>query len=218
MWVIRGGADLGACLLVFIGGNGGATPRHATLFATDVPPSHATRIIDRFLMYYIRTADKLMRTARWVEQMDGGIEVRLVFVPLLVSDDMANYPPQRLKKILLDDELGICADLEREMDELVGSYYDEWKVVTDDPGRQKQFRQFVNTVRATFLAVYPTHLNACARVYRTNASPPLNLSPNAGNTDQQTGPRQTLQCICVKATSPRQRRRGSGASLRDWRI
>ena len=53
----------------------GATPRHATLFARDVPPSHAIRILDRFIMYYIRTADKLMRTARWVEQMDGGIEV-----------------------------------------------------------------------------------------------------------------------------------------------
>lgn len=54
----------------------GASPRHATLFATDVPPSHAVRIVDRFLMYYIRTADKLTRTARWVEQMEGGIEVR----------------------------------------------------------------------------------------------------------------------------------------------
>ena len=54
---------------------------------------------------------------------------------------------QRLKKILLEDELGICADLEREMDELVGTFRDEWKVVVDDPARQKQFRQFVNTVR-----------------------------------------------------------------------
>ena len=59
----------------------GANPRHATLFATDVPPSRALRIVDRFIMYYIRTADKLMRTARWVEQMDGGIEVRLACVP-----------------------------------------------------------------------------------------------------------------------------------------
>ena len=55
----------------------GASPRHATLLATDVPPSYAVRIIDRFIMYYIRTADKLMRTARWVEQMEGGIEVRI---------------------------------------------------------------------------------------------------------------------------------------------
>ena len=53
---------------------------------------------------------------------------------------------QRLKKIILEDELGICGDLEREMDDLVGTFYDEWKVVVDDPARQKQFRQFVNTV------------------------------------------------------------------------
>lgn len=53
---------------------------------------------------------------------------------------------QRLKKILLEDELGICADLERDMDELVSTYQDEWKVVANDPERQKQFRQFVNTV------------------------------------------------------------------------
>ncbi|CAL1707574.1 unnamed protein product [Somion occarium] len=107
---------------VFIGGNGGANPRHATLFAQDVPPSQVIRVIDRFLMYYIRTADKLMRTARWVESMDGGIE--------------------KLRKVILEDELGICEDLDREMDELVGTYYDEWKAVVDDPERQKQFRQF----------------------------------------------------------------------------
>jgi nitrite reductase (NAD(P)H) len=77
-------------------------------------------------MYYIRTADKLMRTARWVEQMEGGLE--------------------RLKKIIIEDELGICAELDREMDELVGTYYDEWRAVVEDPERRKQFRQFVNTV------------------------------------------------------------------------
>ncbi|EPQ53160.1 nitrite reductase [Gloeophyllum trabeum ATCC 11539] len=110
---------------IFLAGNGGSNPRHATLFATDVPPSRVIRIIDRFLMYYIRTADKLMRTARWVEQFEGGVE--------------------RLKKILLDDELSICAELEKEMDELVGTYYDEWAAVVKDPSRRKQFRQFVNT-------------------------------------------------------------------------
>jgi len=53
---------------------------------------------------------------------------------------------QRLKKVLLDDELGICTDLERDMAQLVGSYADEWKAVVDDPARRRQFRQFVNTV------------------------------------------------------------------------
>ncbi|KAF8843892.1 nitrite reductase [Paxillus ammoniavirescens] len=110
---------------IFLAGNGGSNPRHATLFATDVPPSRVIAILDRFLMYYIRTADKLMRTARWVEQFEGGIE--------------------RLKKILLDDELGICAELEKQMEELVGTYSDEWSAVVKDPERKKQFRQFANT-------------------------------------------------------------------------
>ena len=68
----------GAALMhisVFIAGNGGANPRHATLFAQDVPPVMVTKILDRYLMFYIRTADRLMRTARWVEQFPGGIEV-----------------------------------------------------------------------------------------------------------------------------------------------
>ncbi|KAI6019777.1 hypothetical protein F5J12DRAFT_904177 [Pisolithus orientalis] len=110
---------------IFLAGNGGTNPRHATLFAKDVPPSKVIRILDRFLMYYIRTADKLMRTARWVEQFEGGIE--------------------RLQKILLDDELGICDELEAEMATLVGTYHDEWSVVVKDPARRRQFRQFVNT-------------------------------------------------------------------------
>ncbi|CCO35367.1 nitrite reductase (NAD(P)H) large subunit [Rhizoctonia solani AG-1 IB] len=111
---------------IYLAGNGGSTPRHATLFATDVPPSKVVRIIDRFLMFYIRTADKLMRTARWIEQFEGGVE--------------------KLKKIILDDELGICADLDREMDALVGTYQCEWTTVVKNPERRKQFRQFVNSV------------------------------------------------------------------------
>ncbi|KAH9947040.1 nitrite reductase [Amylocystis lapponica] len=110
---------------IFVCGNGGVTPRHAVLFASDVPPSKVVQILDRFLMYYIRTADKLTRTSRWLEQMDGGVD--------------------RLRKVLLDDELGICEDLEREMHALVGTYYDEWRAVVADPARQKQFRQFINS-------------------------------------------------------------------------
>lgn len=74
---------------------------------------------------------------------------------------LIHYSVQRLKKVLLEDELGICADLERDMDELVGTYFDEWKVVANDPERQKQFRQFVNTVSCSatvmlsLLTVFP---------------------------------------------------------------
>jgi len=104
------------------------------------------RILDRFLMYYIHTADKLMRTARWVEQFDGGMEVCLIEPSPNICHVYRFYFIQRLKKILLDDELSICVDLEREMAELVGTYADEWKAVVDDPARKRQFRQFVNTV------------------------------------------------------------------------
>ncbi|KAI0081228.1 nitrite reductase [Panus rudis PR-1116 ss-1] len=110
---------------IFVCGNGGANPKHAVLFAKDVPPTQVIRILDRFLMYYIRTADKLMRTARWLESMEGGIE--------------------KLRKVILEDELGICEDLDQEMDALIGTFQDEWKVVVEDPEKQKRFRQFINT-------------------------------------------------------------------------
>ncbi|KAG8827851.1 hypothetical protein FRC19_011552 [Serendipita sp. 401] len=80
-------------------------------------------------MFYIRTADKLMRTARWIENFEGGVE--------------------RLKGIILNDDLGICADLEREMEALVGTYACEWTAVVNDLEKQKMFRQFVNTEETT---------------------------------------------------------------------
>ncbi|BGO91811.1 hypothetical protein NBRC10512_007608 [Rhodotorula toruloides] len=110
---------------LFIGGNGGANPRHAVLFAKDVPPSKVVRLVDRYLMFYIRTADKLQRTAPWVEGFEGGID--------------------KLRKILIDDELGICADLEAEMDNLIGTYQDEWATAVRDPEVRKSFKQFANT-------------------------------------------------------------------------
>lgn len=110
---------------IYLAGNGGANPKHAILFAQDVPPSLVTRIIDRYLMLYIRMADKLMRTARWIEQYEGGID--------------------KLRKIIIEDELGICADLDQEMEDIIATYVDEWSVVTKDEERQKQFRQYVNT-------------------------------------------------------------------------
>lgn len=110
---------------VFIGGNGGANPRHALLFAQDVPPSKVVRILDRYIMFYIRTAEHLQRTAPWVESFDGGLA--------------------KLQRILIDDELGICADLEAEMASLVDTYEDEWKKAVQNPDVRSKFRQFVNT-------------------------------------------------------------------------
>ncbi|KAF9267857.1 nitrite reductase [Marasmius fiardii PR-910] len=110
---------------VFVCGNGGANPRHATLLASDVPPSKVVKLLDRFLMYYIRTADRLTRTARWLEELEGGID--------------------KLRKVIIEDELGICAELEADMNTLVGTYFDEWKAILDNPEARGRFKQFVNT-------------------------------------------------------------------------
>jgi nitrite reductase (NAD(P)H) len=118
---------------VFVGGNGGAKPRHTDLLAKDVPPDQVVTLIDRYLMFYIRTADKLQRTARWIENLPGGI--------------------QYLKEVILDDKLGICADLERQMSDLVGTFYDEWAETLRDPSKLRTFSQFGNTAHTTADAI-----------------------------------------------------------------
>ncbi|KAJ5382540.1 FAD-dependent pyridine nucleotide-disulfide oxidoreductase, partial [Penicillium concentricum] len=110
---------------IFVGGNGGAKPRHAELLVTDVPAEMVMPIIDRYLIFYIRTADKLQRTARWIENLPGGIAY--------------------LKEVIVDDKLGICADMEKQMHELVDSYFCEWTETVKDPKRRKVFQQFANT-------------------------------------------------------------------------
>lgn len=113
---------------IFVGGNGGAKPRHSELLAKDVPPDDVVPILDRYLAFYIRTADKLQRTARWIENLPGGIKY--------------------LREVILEDKLGICADLEQQMSELVGTFFDEWAEAINDPNRRKLFSQFVNTDEA----------------------------------------------------------------------
>ncbi|PLB43575.1 NAD(P)H-nitrite reductase [Aspergillus steynii IBT 23096] len=110
---------------IFVGGNGGAKPRHSELLAKDVPPEQVTQIIDRYLIFYIRTADKLQRTARWIENLPGGI----------------NY----LREVVVDDKLGIGAEMEQQMEELVSSYFCEWTETIRNPKRRKFFQQFANT-------------------------------------------------------------------------
>ena len=110
---------------VFVGGNGGANPRHSELLAKDVPPDDVVPMLDRYLMFYMRTADKLQRTARWIEQLPGGI----------------NY----LRQVILEDKLGIAAELEKQMNQLVGSFFDEWAAAITDPARRSKFQQFANT-------------------------------------------------------------------------
>ncbi|KAF2159615.1 hypothetical protein M409DRAFT_29934 [Zasmidium cellare ATCC 36951] len=110
---------------IFVGGNGGAKPRHSEMLAKDVPPDDVISIIDRYLMFYIRTADKLQRTARWIENLPGGIEY--------------------LRKVVLEDSLGICVELEKQMEELVGSFFCEWTETLKNPKRMEIFNQFGNS-------------------------------------------------------------------------
>ncbi|GAB94589.1 nitrite reductase (NADH) large subunit [Kineosphaera limosa] len=109
---------------LYVGGNGGFTPRHAVVLAEDLDDDTLIRAIDRFFMYYIRTADRLQRTAPWMADLDGGID--------------------RLREIILDDALGICADLDAAMDAHVAGYSDEWRDVLEDPEKLARFRSFVN--------------------------------------------------------------------------
>ncbi|MBG6069568.1 nitrite reductase large subunit NirB [Micromonospora ureilytica] len=109
---------------LYVGGNGGFRPRHADLFATDLSTETLIRLIDRFLIYYIRTADRLQRTAGWIEAMDGGLD--------------------HLRSVIVDDTLGLCADLDAAMARHVTSYSDEWRDVLDDPDRLRRYTSFVN--------------------------------------------------------------------------
>jgi nitrite reductase (NADH) large subunit len=112
---------------LYVGGNGGFTPRHAQLFAEDLDTDTLVRTIDRFLMYYVRTADRLQRTAPWVEAT-GMDEVRAV---------------------VLEDSLGIATDLDEAMARHVESYEDEWAATLQDPEKLAQFVSFVNEPEAT---------------------------------------------------------------------
>jgi nitrite reductase (NADH) large subunit len=110
---------------LYVCGNGGARPRHADLLASDLDEDTAIRYLDRFLMYYVRTADRLTRTSVWLENMEGGIDY--------------------LRDVIVNDRLGIAAELERQMQAHVDSYRCEWKAVVDDPEKRRFFRQFANT-------------------------------------------------------------------------
>ena len=110
---------------LYVCGNGGAKPRHAELLAGDIDSETCIKYIDRFLMYYTQTADRLTRTAVWMEKMDGGIEY--------------------LKDVIINDRLGICDELEKQMQFIVDSYKCEWTEVVNDPVKRRMFQQFVNT-------------------------------------------------------------------------
>lgn len=110
---------------LYVCGNGGMKPRHTDLLATDLDDETLFRYMDRFLMFYIKTADRLQRTSVWMDNMEGGIEY--------------------LKQVIVEDSLGIGAELEEQMQHIVDTYQDEWKTTVNDPVALKRFRSFVNS-------------------------------------------------------------------------
>ncbi|MFC7726451.1 nitrite reductase large subunit NirB [Nocardioides sp. GCM10028917] len=109
---------------LYVGGNGGATPAHARLLAGDLSTETLVSYLDRYLMYYVRTADRLQRTSTWIDQLDGGLD--------------------RVRSVVVDDSLGLGAELEAEMARHVGGYEDEWRATLEDPAKLARFVTFVN--------------------------------------------------------------------------
>ncbi|GAB2721303.1 nitrite reductase large subunit NirB [Arthrobacter bambusae] len=109
---------------LYVGGNGGANPAHAQLLAGGLDDETLVKYIDRYFMYYIRTADRLQRTAHWQTELDGGLE--------------------HVRQVVVEDSLGIADELEAAMAKHVESYEDEWAATLKDPERLRRFRSFVN--------------------------------------------------------------------------
>ena len=110
---------------LYVCGNGGAKPRHAELLAADIDEDTAIRYIDRFFMYYMMSAERLMRTSVWCEKLEGGID--------------------HIRDVVVQDKLGIAPELEGMMQRLVDTYQCEWKTTVQDPQKVKWFRQFANS-------------------------------------------------------------------------
>jgi nitrite reductase (NADH) large subunit len=112
---------------LYVCGNGGMKPQHAVLLASDIDKETLIKYIDRFLIFYIRTADRLERTATWFNKLEGGLDY--------------------LKQVIIEDSLGICADLEAQMQHLVDTYQCEWKSAINDQEKLNRFRHFINSDR-----------------------------------------------------------------------
>ncbi|QCX01717.1 nitrite reductase large subunit [Aggregatimonas sangjinii] len=110
---------------VYVGGNGGANPKHAVLLAEKVDKATAIKYVDRFIMFYIKTALPLQRTAPWLEKLEGGITY--------------------LQNVVINDSLGICDELDAEMQALVDSYKCEWKEAVETPEIRERYTHFVNS-------------------------------------------------------------------------
>lgn len=118
---------------LYVCGNGGMKPRHADLFAINLTTPRLVQLIDRVLMFYIRTADRLQRTSTWMNNLEGGLDY--------------------LKSVVIDDTLGLCAELDAQMQHVVDTFQCEWKTAADTPQKRQQFRSVVNLARVANDAV-----------------------------------------------------------------
>jgi nitrite reductase (NADH) large subunit len=109
---------------MYVGGNGGSKPQHAKLLVNDVDTETCIKYLDRYLMFYIKTAEPLQRTATWLNKLDGGLDY--------------------LRDVVVNDCLGIAGELEREMEFMVNTYACEWKEVVNNPELRAKFKHFVN--------------------------------------------------------------------------
>ena len=110
---------------LYLCGNGGMKPRHADLFATDLDYETLVKYIDRFLMFYVKTADRLQRTSTWMMNLEGGVDY--------------------LRDVVIDDSLGLADTFEKEMQTVVDNYQCEWKTTVENEERSKSFNAFVNS-------------------------------------------------------------------------
>jgi len=110
---------------LYVCGNGGMKPRHADLFATDLTDEQLVAYIDRVLMFYVKTADRLQRTSVWMDGLEGGLEY--------------------LKQVVIEDSLGIASELEAQMELIVDTFQCEWKTAIENPESRKLFKNFVNS-------------------------------------------------------------------------
>ena len=113
---------------LYVCGNGGMKPRHADLFAINLDKATLIKLIDRVLIFYVRTADRMQRTSVWMENMEGGLDY--------------------LKSVVIDDKLGLCTELEQQMQHVIATYQCEWKTTLEDDSKLKRFRHFINSDQA----------------------------------------------------------------------
>ncbi len=110
---------------MYVCGNGGMKPRHADLLASDLDQETLIKYIDRYMMFYIRTAAPLQRTSVWMENLEGGVDY--------------------LREVIVDNKLGINEQLEADVAKLVEEFSCEWTDTINDESQLKRFAHFVNS-------------------------------------------------------------------------